>query len=165
MCALRDYARDGCCVTVKRHVHVTALCKPFRPPASSARSRCRLAFAAAAAATSHAGNAALEGWGRLLLANEVTAARKYTQVYSGNDIYAQIAGNSTANGISKAKVATILFAAKASAYNWFDPDILTRHGIQWMPFTTAGSSQLLPAAWLAEAWPMVAAGTTIPANR
>lgn len=111
------------------------------------------------------GNAALEGWGRLLLANEVTAARKYTQVYGGNDIYAQIAGNSTANGISKAKVATILFAAKASAYNWFDPDILTRHGIQWMPFTIAGSSQLLPAAWLAEAWPMVAAGTTIPANR
>lgn len=36
------------------------------------------------------GNAALEGWGRLLLANEITAARKYTQVYSGNDIYTQV---------------------------------------------------------------------------
>lgn len=32
----------------------------------------------------------LEGWGQLLLANEVTAARKYTQACSGNDIYRQV---------------------------------------------------------------------------
>lgn len=34
----------------------------------------------------------LEGWGQLLLANEVTAARKYTQAYAGNDIYRQVSG-------------------------------------------------------------------------
>jgi endo-1,3(4)-beta-glucanase len=36
------------------------------------------------------GDTVLEGWGQLLLASEVTAARKYTQVYGGNDIYAQV---------------------------------------------------------------------------
>jgi endo-1,3(4)-beta-glucanase len=36
------------------------------------------------------GDAVLEGWGQLLLANEVTAGRKYTQVYSDNDIYQQV---------------------------------------------------------------------------
>lgn len=36
------------------------------------------------------GNAVLEGWGQLLLANEVTAARKYTQAYTGNDLYKQV---------------------------------------------------------------------------
>lgn len=72
----------------------------------------------------------LQGWGQLLLANEVTAARKYTQAYAGNDLYPAIARGSTANAITKYKVATILFAAKASAYNWFDADILTRHAIQ-----------------------------------
>jgi hypothetical protein len=44
-------------------------------------------------------------------------------------IHNQISG-SAANGITRAKVATILFAAKASSFNWFDPDILTRHAIQ-----------------------------------
>jgi endoglucanase Acf2 len=111
------------------------------------------------------GNTVLEAWGRLLLAKEVTAARKYTQVYRGNDLYTQIANNSTANGITKAKVATILFAAKASSFNWFDPDMLTRHAIQWMPFTTSGSPLLLPAAWISEAWPMVAATTKMPVDR
>jgi endoglucanase Acf2 len=36
------------------------------------------------------GDAVLEGWGQLLLANEVTAARKDVQVYKGNDIYLQV---------------------------------------------------------------------------
>jgi endo-1,3(4)-beta-glucanase len=36
------------------------------------------------------GNAELEGWGRLMLATEIRAARKYTQVYSGNDLYQQV---------------------------------------------------------------------------
>lgn len=36
------------------------------------------------------GDAVLEGWGQLLLANEVTAARKYTQAYAGNDVYRQV---------------------------------------------------------------------------
>ena len=36
------------------------------------------------------GDAVLEGWGQVLLANEVTAARKYTQAYTGNDIYKQV---------------------------------------------------------------------------
>jgi hypothetical protein len=36
------------------------------------------------------GDAVLEGWGQLLLANEVTAARKYSQAYTGNDIYRQV---------------------------------------------------------------------------
>lgn len=37
-----------------------------------------------------AGDAVLEGWGQLLLANEITAAQKYTQAYTGNDIYRQV---------------------------------------------------------------------------
>lgn len=36
------------------------------------------------------GDTTLEGWGQLLLANEITAARKYTQAYTGNDIYKQV---------------------------------------------------------------------------
>jgi endo-1,3(4)-beta-glucanase len=36
------------------------------------------------------GDTVLEGWGQVLLANEVTAARKYTQAYTGNDIYKQV---------------------------------------------------------------------------
>lgn len=35
-------------------------------------------------------DAVLEGWGQLLLANEVTAARKYVQAYAGNDVYRQV---------------------------------------------------------------------------
>jgi endoglucanase Acf2 len=134
----------------------SASCRQHKPNAAAA---------AAAVAAGPPGNTVLEAWGRLLLAKEVTAARKYTQVYSRNDLYTQIARNSTANGITKAKVATILFAAKASSFNWFDPDMLTRHGIQWMPFTTAGSPLLLPTAWISEAWPMVAATTKMPADR
>jgi uncharacterized protein YceK len=64
--------------------------------------------------------------------------------------FAQVAGGSTNNGVTRAKVATILFAAKASTYNWFDPDILTRHAIQWLPFSPTGSNALLPTAWLQE---------------
>jgi hypothetical protein len=77
---------------------------------------------------------------------------------------AQVAGGSSNNGVTKAKVATILFAAKASTFNWFDPDILTRHAIQWMPFNPA-SNALLPAAWLQESVPLVQAGTQMPTNR
>ena len=76
---------------------------------------------------------------------------------------AQVAGGSN-NGVTKAKVATILFAAKASTFNWFDPDILTRHAIQWMPFNPA-SNALLPTAWLQESVPLVQAGTKMPTNR
>ncbi len=36
------------------------------------------------------GDAVLEGWGQVLLTSEVTAARKYTQAYDGNDIYPQV---------------------------------------------------------------------------
>lgn len=36
------------------------------------------------------GDAMLEGWGQLLLATEVTAARKYAQAYTGNDIYQEV---------------------------------------------------------------------------
>jgi hypothetical protein len=61
-------------------------------------------------------------------------------------------------------VATILFAAKASAYNWFDPDMITRHGIQWMPFN-AMSEQLLASAWLGETVPLVQATTKMPKDR
>lgn len=110
------------------------------------------------------GDAVLEGWGQLLLVNEVTAARKYSQSYAGNDIYRQVTGSSN-NGVTRTKVATILFAAKASTFNWFDPDILTRHGIQWMPFTPAGSNALLPAGWLQESVPLVQAGTKMATNR
>lgn len=145
------------------------------------------------------GNAELEGWGQLLLANEVTAARKYTQAYAGNDIYLQVRGcvwyimcagthqhpyslknccaafqhptndqiarESANNGITRAKVATILFAAKASSFNWFDSDMLTRHGIQWMPFSPEGSNALLPAGWLQETVPLCQATTKIATNR
>ena len=76
-----------------------------------------------------------------------------------------MAGGSNNNGVTRAKVATILFAAKASTFNWFDPDILTRHAIQWMPFTPGGSSALLPPAWLQESVPLVQAGTTMATNR
>jgi endo-1,3(4)-beta-glucanase len=38
------------------------------------------------------GDTVLEGWGQLLLSNEVTAARKYTQAYRQNDIYVQVGG-------------------------------------------------------------------------
>jgi endoglucanase Acf2 len=48
-----------------------------------------MAYSAMALLGKVTGNNQLEGWGQLLLANEVTAARKYTQVYSGNDIYQQ----------------------------------------------------------------------------
>jgi len=109
------------------------------------------------------GDATLEGWGQLLLANEITAAKKYTQAYTGNDVYRQISGSAN-NGVTKAKVATILFAAKASTYNWFDPDMLTRHAIQWMPFSPV-SNALLPAEWLTEAVPLVTSQTTMPTNR
>jgi hypothetical protein len=76
----------------------------------------------------------------------------------------QVTGSNN-NGVSRTKVATILFAAKASTFNWFDPDILTRHGIQWMPFTPAGSNALLPAGWLQESVPLVQAGTKMATNR
>lgn len=66
--------------------------------------------------------------------------------------------------MSKAKVATILFAAKASTFNWFDPDMITRHAIQWMPFSPA-SNALLPSAWLQESVPLVTAQTSMPTNR
>jgi len=46
----------------------------------------------------------------------------------------------------------------------FDPDILTRHAIQWMPFSPV-SNVLLPQAWLQEAVPLVTAGTKMPTNR
>jgi hypothetical protein len=75
----------------------------------------------------------------------------------------QVTGSSD-NGVSKAKVATILFAAKAATFNWFDPDILTRHAIQWMPFGPA-SNALLPVDWLRESVPLVRAGTKIPTDR
>lgn len=42
--------------------------------------------------------------------------------------------------------------------------MLTRHAIQWMPFTRA-SEVLLPVAWMQEAVPLVASTTTIPTNR
>lgn len=77
----------------------------------------------------------------------------------------QVAGGSSNNGVTRAKVATILFAAKASTYNWFDPDILTRHAIQWMPYTPGGSNALLPTAWLQESVPLVQAGTKMATNR
>lgn len=46
------------------------------------------------------GDAVLEGWGQLLLANEVTAARKYTQVYAGNDLYQQVRGWASGQSLS-----------------------------------------------------------------
>lgn len=77
----------------------------------------------------------------------------------------QVANGSTNNGVTQVKAATILFAGKASAFNWFDPDILTRHGIQWMPFTSTGSNALLPVKWLQESVPFVQADTKIPTDR
>eukprot|EP00775_Hariotina_reticulata_P009166 gene9166-9333_t len=106
-----------------------------------------MAYSAIALLGRATSNSVMEGWGQLLLANEVTAARKYTQI-----------SGSAGNGVTRAKVATILFAAKASSYNWFDADILTRHAIQWIPFTPASNALLAPG-WLAEAVPLVTAGT------
>jgi hypothetical protein len=99
----------------------------------------------------------------MLVANEVTAARKYTQVYAGNDLYTQIAGAN--NPMSRDRVATILFASRVTTQTWFAADILYSHGIQWLPFTAAGSSQLLPVAWMSEALPIVASRTTTSQNR
>ena len=48
------------------------------------------AYSAVAQLGKVTGDAVLEGWGQLLLANEITAARKYTQAYTGNDIYKQV---------------------------------------------------------------------------
>jgi endoglucanase Acf2 len=76
----------------------------------------------------------------------------------------QASGGSSKNGVSQAKVATILFAGKAATFNWFDPDLLTRHAIQWMPFS-AVSDALLPTAWLRESLPLVQARTSMPMDR
>lgn len=76
----------------------------------------------------------------------------------------QASGGSPKNGVSQARVATILFAGKAATFNWFDPDLLTRHAIQWMPFSPV-SDTLLPAAWLQESVPLVQAHTSMPMDR
>lgn len=41
------------------------------------------------------GDAVLEGWGQVLLSSELTAVRKYTQVYTGNDLYQEVSSQAS----------------------------------------------------------------------
>lgn len=60
------------------------------PHLQESSSEAVMAYSAIALLGRATGNSIMEGWGQLLLANEVTAARKYTQVYAGNDVYQQV---------------------------------------------------------------------------
>ncbi|KAG2482088.1 hypothetical protein HYH03_018963 [Edaphochlamys debaryana] len=91
------------------------------------------------------GDAALQRWGRLLTAVEVSGAQHYWQITSTSTVYpATFAAN---------KVVGILWNGKVAYETWFGHNPVFMHAIQYIPFTPV-SQLLLRKEWIEESYPI-----------
>ena len=91
------------------------------------------------------GNERLRDLGRLMLALEIRAAKRYWQVPASNTLYPPPFADN--------KVVGVLWGLKVEYATFFGNNPEFIHGIQMLPFTPI-SEELLPAQWVSEGYPV-----------
>ncbi|KAG2482089.1 hypothetical protein HYH03_018964, partial [Edaphochlamys debaryana] len=99
------------------------------------------------------GDAALQRWGRLLTAVEVSGAQHYWQVPSTSTVYPAI--------FAANKVVGVLWNGKVAYETWFGRNPVFMHAIQYIPFTPV-SQLLLRKEWIEESYPVATSNMDDP---